>query len=277
MDTVQVGNIAIQNQAVECADTLSSALASELTCQGIMGMAFGSINTVKPVKQKTPLDNMIAQQDIAVDQELFTCYLGSYKDANDPDHGQSFYTFGKIDDDAVRATGGQITYTPINNAQGFWSFASEFITINGQKIPLPNNTAIADTGTTLMMIDDALVEQIYSTIPGAKYDRQEAGWVFPADASAADMPTVGIAVGQTEIIIEKEQLGFAPTKDSAFIFGGIQGRGDFPNNIYGDTFLKCVYAVSAIAPCRACLQHPTDSLVPGVRRRQPAIWRSAAV
>ena len=108
-DVLQVGDITIHNQAVEIANRMSSSLVTQPASQGILGLAFGDINTVQPVQQKTPLDNMIAQDDIPEDQELFTCYLGSYKDVNDPDHGQSFFTFGKIDQDVVQASGGQMS------------------------------------------------------------------------------------------------------------------------------------------------------------------------
>jgi hypothetical protein len=256
-DVVKIGNIVIEDQAVECASTLSPTLARETADQGLLGLAFGSINTVKPVQQKTPLENMIAQQDIPHDQELFTCYLGSFKDIDDPDQGKSFYTFGGIDQDTVDATGGQITYTPVNTTNGFWEFASESIAVNGQKTSTNGNTAIADTGTTLMMIDDNLAEQVYASIPGAKLDRHEGGWVYPANTPLSQLPSVSVAVGDADIVIEKEHLEFAPAGDPAFVFGGIQGRGSLPINIYGDVFLKNVYAVRVhrllfLQSCRLC-------------------------
>ena len=191
---------------------------------------------------------MIAQNDIPAHQELFTCYVGSYIDVNDTDHGQSFFTFGKIDQDVVAATGSQISYAPINDTGGFWTFDSEFVIINGKKIDPVGNTAMADTGTSLMIIDDDVVAQIYSTIPGALFDNRQGGWVFPANTPADDYPIVVFAVGETEITIEKEHLGFAPILPghTGMIFGGIQGRGSLSYNIFGDTFLKCVYAVSLI-------------------------------
>jgi hypothetical protein len=103
---------------------------------------------------------------------------------------------------------------------------------------------MADTGTTIMIIQDDLVAQIYSAIPGAKYDPTQQGWVFPANVPADMIPTVGVAVGDIEIIIEKEHLGFSPVGKTGMIFGGIQGRGNLDQNIFGGTFLKCVYAVS---------------------------------
>ena len=91
-----MGGLSIKAQAVELANKLSSQFVSD-SSDGLMGLAWGNINTVKPTPVKTPVDNMIAQDDIPSTQELFTAYLGSWRDANDPDKGQSFYTFGYID------------------------------------------------------------------------------------------------------------------------------------------------------------------------------------
>ncbi|KAJ9603922.1 hypothetical protein H2200_011444 [Cladophialophora chaetospira] len=243
-DILRLGDISIENQAVEVATYLSLSLVSDGdTSQGILGLGFSNLNKVRPYPQKTPIDNMVAQKDIPQNQELFTCYLGSYKDANDPVHGQSFFTFGNIDEEVVNSTGKQISYTPVNDTSGHWQFDSEFITINGRKTTRPGNTAIADTGSTLMYIDDSLVAQIYSTIPGARQVPPDGPWYFPANSTAGDMPMVGIAVGGTEIIIEKEHLGYAFDNQTGLIFGGIEGNMGSGYNVFGDTFLKNVYAV----------------------------------
>ncbi len=104
-DNVNVGGLVIKNQACELANNLSSEFVSD-SSDGLMGLAWGSINTVKPTPVKTPVENMIAQDDIPSTAELFTAYLGSWRDTNDPDKGQSFYTFGYIDQ--VRASYGPI-------------------------------------------------------------------------------------------------------------------------------------------------------------------------
>lgn len=188
---------------------------------------------------------MIAESDIPSDQELFTVYLGSVKDASDPDKGQSFYTFGSVDQSVVQASGQDLTYTPVDNSQGFWMFDSTSATVNGKTINLSGNKAIADTGTTLLMTSDQMCQEIYGAIPGAKYDDQQQGWTFPATTKAEDLPTVTFAVGDKQFTIEKEHLGWSATDNSgSTIFGGIQSRGSLDFDIFGDTFLMCVYAVS---------------------------------
>jgi hypothetical protein len=94
---VTIGGLTIKNQAVELANQLSAQFIQDSGSSGLLGLAFGQLNTVKPTAVKTPVENMIAQSDISADKELFTAYLGSWRDVAEPDQGKSFYTFGYID------------------------------------------------------------------------------------------------------------------------------------------------------------------------------------
>lgn len=197
--------------------------------------------TPKPVQ--TPVENMISQNDIPKASELFTANLGSYKDAADPDKGASFYTFGYIDQ---KALGGQTPYyTPVDNSQGFWMFDSTSAVVAGKTIQRSGNTAIADTGTTLALIDDATCQAIYNAIPGGKYDSAQQGYVFPSNTTEAQLPVVSFAVGGKQFVVQKEDLGFADA-GNGMTYGGIQSRGTMTFDILGDTFLKSVYAVSLL-------------------------------
>ncbi|KAK5454985.1 hypothetical protein LTS15_005705 [Exophiala xenobiotica] len=237
-DNIQIGNITVKNQAIELANKLSSQFVQDASSDGLLGLAWGSINTVQPTPVKTPVDNMIAQDDIPQNAELFTCYLGSIKDANE----DSFYTFGQIDQSVV-PSGSQVAYTPVDNSQGFWMFDSTSAKVNGKTIQLSGNKAIADTGTTLLLTSDEVCEAVYGAIPGAKQDTQQQGWVFPANTADSDLPTVTFMVGDIPITIEKQHLGFAGGSDGSTVYGGIQSRGDLTFDIFGDTFLQNVYAV----------------------------------
>ena len=85
-DNLNVGGLVIQKQAIKLAKVLSASFQQD-TSDGLLGLAFSQINTVKPVRVKTPVENIILQQDIPKDQELFTAHLSGYKDANNPDKG----------------------------------------------------------------------------------------------------------------------------------------------------------------------------------------------
>lgn len=71
-DVVTVGGVTVQNQAVECANQLSSAFTSG-TGDGLLGLAFPQINTVTPTPVPTPVVNMRTQGDIP--QVLFRSTL----------------------------------------------------------------------------------------------------------------------------------------------------------------------------------------------------------
>ncbi|KAK3070003.1 hypothetical protein LTR53_011196 [Teratosphaeriaceae sp. CCFEE 6253] len=231
-DNVTIGGLLIKNQAVELAQKLSPEFVKE-SGDGLCGLAFGAINTVSPQRVATPVENMIKQDNIKKDSELFTCWL-------DNTAGSSWYTFGHIDKTAVNNI--EPSYTPVDNSNGFWSFPSASVTVNGDSIERTGNTAIADTGTTLCMVDDATCEAIYGAIDGAYQDKQQQGWVFPTDTPLDSLPGVDVAVGDTLFTINPADLGFQDL-GNGFTYGGIQSRGDMAFDILGDVFLRSVYAI----------------------------------
>ncbi|KAL9112271.1 MAG: hypothetical protein Q9227_003389 [Pyrenula ochraceoflavens] len=237
-DNVTIGGLTIKAQAVEEAQQLSDEFLQD-SSDGLLGLAWGSINTVQPTPVKTPVENMIAQSDIPKDQSLFTVKLGSWRDADEPDKGESFYTFGFIDQPTIQASGQQISYTPVDNSQGFWMFDSASMTVNGKTVNQQGNKAIADTGTTLALVSDEVCQQIYNAIPGASYDSQQQGYTFPSNTTADQLPTVTFAVGDKQFAVQKEDLGFADA-GNGMVYGGIQSRGDMTFDILGDTWLKGV-------------------------------------
>lgn len=204
---------------------------------------------------------MINQKDIS--QPLFTAYLGSWRDTDEVDKGevrlalslpsqkrdeltncsQSFYTFGYIDQNVLKAAGAtEPNYTNVDNSQGFWQIQSTSATINGQTIDRSGNTSIMDTGTTLCLVDDNLVDAVYKAIPGAKYDSTNQGYVFPANTSVDQLPEVTLAIGEAQVSFQKEDFGFADA-GNGMVYGSIQSRGSMNMDIYGDAVLKAMYAV----------------------------------
>ena len=228
-DDINVGGLIVKGQAIELADNLSTQFASG-SGDGLLGLAFGNINTVQPTPVKTPVESMISQEDIPKSAELFTAKLGSWRDADEPDKGESFYTFGFIDQDTVTASGEDIYYTPVDNSQGFWMFDSSSATVNGQSISRAGNKAIADTGTTLALVDDSTCKAIYDAIEGAFYDSESQGYIYPTNTALDKLPVVSFAVGDKQFVVQKEDLGFAEAK-SGYVYGGIQSRGSMDMDI----------------------------------------------
>lgn len=239
-DVLDLGGLKVQNQAIELAKELSDQFAQG-NGSGLLGLAFSSINTVTPDQQKTPVDNLIAQKE--VNQQLFTAYLGSWRDTDEPDKGESFYTFGYIDQDVLTAAGAtEPNYADVDSSQGFWQIQSTSATINGQTVNRSGNTAIMDTGTTLCLVDDTLVEAVYKAIPGSTYDQSQQGYTFPSSTTADKLPVVTLAIGDASVTFQKEDLGFADA-GNGMVYGSIQSRGSMTMDIYGDAVLKAIYAI----------------------------------
>lgn len=133
-------------------------------------------------------------------------------------------------------------YADVDSSQGFWQIQSTSATINGQTITRSNNTSIMDTGTTLCLVEDSLVEAVYKAIPGSKYDSNSQGYVFPSNTSADQLPDVKLAIGNAQVSFQKEDLGFADA-GNGMVYGSIQSRGTMNMDIYGDAVLKAIYAV----------------------------------
>lgn len=179
---------------------------------------------------------MISQGDIPKDAQLFTSAFYSSRD----DNAKSFYTFGYIDTDLVGSN--TIKYTDIDNSEGFWMFDSTTTEIAGKKITQSGNKAIADTGTTLALVSDEVVEALYKQIPGSKYDEQQQGYLFPTSVTVDQLPTLSVAVGDNQFTIQPEDLAFTVASEG-YWYGGVQSRGDNPFDILGDVFLKSVYVI----------------------------------
>ncbi|KAF2211713.1 hypothetical protein CERZMDRAFT_26463, partial [Cercospora zeae-maydis SCOH1-5] len=230
-DNVTIGGLCVERQHVELAKNLAQSF-EQSEGDGLLGLAFGTINTVKPQPVHTPVENMIAQADVPKDSELFTCYLTSTKDS-EPD----CYTFGYIDSDLVK--GRPIYYTAIDSSHGFWNIKSTSVIINGNNIPLAGNTAIMDTGTTLSLIDDSTCKNIYAAVPGSHYDNDQGGFIFPKDAK---LPDISFAIGDQQFSVHKSDLAYAEL-GGGMVYGGIQSRGNMTWSIYGGTHLKGMYAI----------------------------------
>ncbi|KAK4104613.1 acid protease [Parathielavia hyrcaniae] len=241
-DLLRVGGLVVEEQAIGVATDMSVEFAQETNMDGLLGLAFGKINTIRSNgeadPQPTMVENMIAQEDIPKNSSLFTSALYSSRDLTE----QSFYTFGWIDQDLVEEAGEDIHWTNVNASQGFWMFKSNKASLNGKVLSLPGNKAIADTGTTLALVSDSVCEALYAQIPGAEYSEEYQGYTIPKDVKVEDLPELSIAVGGRLFTLQKPDLLFAMADDKVW-YGGVQSRGENPFDILGASFLKSIYAI----------------------------------
>lgn len=213
-------------QAVELATDVSGSFVEDTSNDGLVGLGFSKINTVEPQQQQTFFENI--KDDLA--QPLFT--------ANLEDGAAGTYTFGEIDQSQYS---GSIHYTPVNTVQGFWQFDSNSYKVGGTTNPCTTcSPAIADTGTSLLLVDDDIASAYYNQVGSAQYDESQGGYIYDCNA---DLPDFGVEVGGYMVTLTgSQQITFSPLGDGT-CFGGIQGNQGQGLQIFGDTFLKNVFAV----------------------------------
>lgn len=225
-DVVSVGGVTVSSQAVESAEKVSSEFTSDTPNDGLLGLAFSSINTVSPTTQNT----FFANAGSSLASNLFT--------ANLKKGAAGTYDFGYIDKTAYT---GSITYTPVSTANGFWEFTGTGYAVGSGSFVSSSIDAIADTGTTLLLLPDAVVSAYYAKVSSASYSSDEGGYVFPCSAT---LPSFTFGIGSYRGVVPGSYINYAPVSTgSSTCFGGIQSDAGVGFAIYGDILLKSQFVV----------------------------------
>ncbi|KAF5859364.1 hypothetical protein ETB97_002924 [Aspergillus alliaceus] len=231
-DTVNVGGAVVKNQAIGIPDTVSDAFIEDTTSSGLVGLGFSSLNTVKP-RQKSFFEN-IAE---SLQEPIMTATLKA--------DGVGEYEFGMLDHDKYQ---GDIANVSVDSSGGFWLFkASQFAVGDGPLQDIKENpTAIADTGTSLMLLSQEVVDAYYAEVHGAIYTSSAGGYIYPCNVS---LPGLSIAVGSNHLatvpgnLINFSEVGVNKTTGGKVCFGGIQSSQGSSMQILGDVFLKAFFVV----------------------------------
>lgn len=228
-DTVDIGGVTVTSQAIELATAVSQSFRQDTANNGLVGLAFSKLNSVKPAKQKTFFDNVMP----TLAESLFTADLRS--------QAAGAYEFGHIDTSRFN---GSLQWAAVNTTLGFWQFSSdsfEVVTANGTTQQLnPGGQAIADTGTTLMLMNPAVVAAYYAQVPGAALNETVGGVTFPC---AQELPDLRMAVGTNMVTVRGREINFAPVdRGGASCFGGVQALAG-GLQIYGDILFKSQFVV----------------------------------
>ncbi|KAL8896820.1 MAG: hypothetical protein Q9207_007524 [Kuettlingeria erythrocarpa] len=225
-DTVTIGQTSFAGQAVELATQVSDQFSRDGDNDGLLGLAFDSINTVKPTAQKTFFTNVIP----SLSNPLFTVDLRK--------GAPGTYDFGFVDD--AKHTG-VVTYVNADSSQGFWTFTSSGYSIGSGALSRSSIRGIADTGTTLLYLPDSIVNAYYRTVQGAKNDQQQGGYTYPC---AAQLPSISFKIGSYTAVVPGNYITYAPVDSSGrTCFGGLQSSTGIGINIFGDIFLKSQFVV----------------------------------
>ncbi|KAI0427807.1 secreted aspartic proteinase precursor [Xylaria sp. FL1042] len=230
-DTVTVGNVTVHNQGVEAATTVSTQFTRDANNDGLLGLAFSTLNTVQPKPELTWFDN--AAKDL--DHPVWTADLKYHKAGT--------YDFGVIDQSKYS---GKIEYVNVNSSDGFWMFDMSGYGVGNSTFKPVQFQGIADTGTTLAMLPAQAVKDYYAAVPGAKVDAFQGGYVFPCQAK---LPNFILGVGQSKLTIPGRYINYAPTDmNGKTCFGGIQSDEEIGFSIVGDVALKAAFVVFDATP-----------------------------
>ncbi|KAL8808873.1 MAG: hypothetical protein Q9200_003937 [Gallowayella weberi] len=226
IDTVKVGTTSFANQAVELAQKVSAQFQRDVANDGLLGLAFDSLNTVKPTAQKTFFTNVLP----SLSAPLFTVDLKKAAPGT--------YDFGFVDRSKITS---EVTYVPVDSSQGFWTFTSSGFSVGGGPLSSSPIEAIADTGTTLLYLPDDIVNAYYRSVTGAKNDNEQGGFTYPCNAN---LPDISFGIGGYNAVVPGSYVNYAPVDESGTTcFGGIQSSAGIGLNIFGDIFLKSQFVV----------------------------------
>ncbi|KKY15842.1 putative aspartic endopeptidase pep1 [Diplodia seriata] len=235
-DKVVVGGVTATSQAVEAATSVSTSFTQDVDNDGLLGLAFSSINTVEPKSQTTFFDTV----GDSLAKKLFAVALKK------GEAGESRYT-------------GDIAYVDVDTTNGFWEFQpSGFAVGDGETQTTVSIDAIADTGTTLLYLPEDVVSAYYEQVQDAEYSSNYGGYIFPC---SADLPSFSLIIGDAKRTVSGDYVNYAPA-GSGTCFGGIQRDTGIGFSIIGDIFLKSQYVIfdaSTATPRLGWAQQATSS------------------
>ncbi|KAK0661285.1 Aspartic protease SNP2 [Lasiodiplodia hormozganensis] len=223
-DTVTLGNMNFTGQAVEAAQYASDAFVAA-SYDGMLGLAFDNLNTVKPRPQRT-LFNSISSQ---LPKPLFTSLLKH--------NAPGSYDFGYVD--TTKYTGA-ITYANVSTANGWWQFTSQGYSIGSGAAVSQAVSAVVDTGTTLMVMPSNIVNAYYAKVAGAGYSSAYGAWVYPC---ASSMPNFNLIVNGAAQTIPGNLMTYGPIDYNGNCYGGLQANDNIGVAILGTIFIKSQYVI----------------------------------
>lgn len=227
---MDVGGSTVDRQCVELATYISYSFVSDPNSDGLLGLGFSSISQVRPQRQKTFFENVM--EDLT--EPLFTADL-------EDDMGKGTYEFGRIDSSKYK---GEVHYAPVDTSNGWWQIESPTFMVGNETHACQTcNGAIADTGTSLLYLDQEVVDAYYEGIDTIPYGNNILA--YPCNTT---LPDLGIAIGEdyTAVIRGEDMtyldLGDTSPRHEGYCMGGLQaGPGDI--QILGDVFLKQFFAI----------------------------------
>ncbi|KAL1839313.1 hypothetical protein VTJ49DRAFT_1641 [Mycothermus thermophilus] len=245
-DVISLANITIPNATIESATSASLSLVADPDLDGVFGLAYNLSSQTSP-SQPSVLSALLPR----LAEPVFTADLRWRSSAG-------AYTFGYVDHE--RHTD-ELKYTNLSEGAQFWEFAYRGLHIGGQdrwylsaeeeEEEEDRWRAIADTGTTLLLMGSEVAELYYADVPGARWNLTVGGiWTYPCNNSVLPEFEIGFDNGFVATIPGQFMNYTAMPDNPEQCMGGLQVWGYDDLAIFGDVFLKAVYAVFDVGQAR---------------------------
>ena len=182
-DTVNIGGAIVKEQAFGVPDQVSQSFIEDTNSNGLVGLGFSSINTIKPEAQDTFFANVAP----SLDEPVMTASLKA--------DGVGEYEFGTIDKDKYQ---GNIANISVDSSNGYWQFSTpKYSVADGELKDIGSvNTSIADTGTSLMLLDEDVVTAYYAQVPNSVYVGSAGGYIYPCNTT---LPSFSLVLGESSL------------------------------------------------------------------------------
>ncbi|XP_046672773.1 cyprosin-like [Homalodisca vitripennis] len=224
IDNIEVGQLLVTGQYFGEATSIDTNTAAT-QFDGIFGLAYPALSVIGTAP---PFVNMIIQN--VVNESVFAFYLNRVDETTEGE-----LVLGGIDPSHYT---GNITYTPVVE-QSYWLINIDGMYVNSKVISL-NNTAVPDSGTSLLYGPTKYMDEVNTLIGG-----QESGGLYFVDCSAVDsLPNVTFVISNTSFVLEPKDYILKVSNGSAVAcvsgFVGSDSPGFF---ILGDVFMRKYYTV----------------------------------
>ncbi|RBR19331.1 hypothetical protein FVER53590_08402 [Fusarium verticillioides] len=222
-DTVKAGPVVAKKQAVEAA----LIIQPEVAYDGIMGLAFSTINQVTPKKQKTFFETLLP----TLKKKIFAANLRV-------DGKPATWDFGYIDTTKFK---GKVSYTPVVSTK-YWSMNVSSYSVGKSSFNSKKKVGevIVDSGTYLIYLPEAVVNDYYSHIKG--YKLTEGGSrTYPCNAT---VPDFHLKIDSTTLTIPGRDVNYTvydPT--TRLCTGAITTQLNNKYSVLGNLFMKNYYVI----------------------------------
>lgn len=234
-DTVNLAGAPISGQSIDVASSVTGNLNAG-ALDGILGLGWSSLSSIPGTK--TPFDNMVAQ-GLVPSGQFGLQFIKDYHWQNAGGGGK--WTFGGYDASAVS---GALVSAPVTRRL-YWQIKMDQVAVGSAYSYTPANDVIVDSGTTLILLDQTAVTNIYNKLPGGKLaaSGHYTMWCNATDPAYTGTRNVFFTIAGMKFGVPAIDLAWYPEDANAEnCFGGIQVYGgNF--GILGAMFLKNVYAV----------------------------------